>query len=193
MTRILFAIAALTLLLQATPASAQDRWAVEFHGNGGIATQDADRDTHENGFGLGASVRYRFMPHLSAYAGWDWNLFQALDAIAGPDMELEETGYVAGLRFEHPVFGRTTTLGWVRAGAMYNHIELENDDNDMIIDSGHGLGWEAAGGLAFDRGRWSIAPGLRYRSLSRDLDIGTATMPVELQAVAFELGIVRRF
>lgn len=194
MTRIIFAVTAAAMLLQASPANAQDRWAVELRGNGAIATQDLDRDHHQNGFGFEGSVRYRFLPHLAVYAGWDWTKFSAAEAIGGPDMHLEETGYAFGLRFEHPLRKGSRTAAWARGGGTYNHLELEDASGDIVADSGHGLGWEAGMGLAFDvGGRWSLTPGLRYRALSRDLEVGTTTIPVDLQYLAFELGIARRF
>jgi hypothetical protein len=48
--------------------------------------------------------------------------------------------------------------------------------------------------LAFDvGGRWSLTPGLRYRSISRDLDIGSVTTTVDLQYIALEFGVALRF
>jgi hypothetical protein len=196
MTRIIIAITALSMaaLSQASPASAQDRWGFELSGHGAVASQDAARDSHKNGFGFDGTVQYRFLPHLAAYAGWGLSHFRARDAIAGPKMDMEETGYVLGLRFEHPLRDGGRTAFWVRAGGMYGHLELENADGDVVADSGHGLGWEAAAGLALPLApRWSLTPGIRYRFLSRDLEINSRTVPVELQATAFEIGILRRF
>lgn len=194
MTRIMIAITGLTLALQASPADAQDRWALELRASGALATQDVERENHQNGFGFEGTVRYRFMPHLAVYAGWDWTHFTAGESFAGPDMGLEETGYAFGLRFEHPISGGSRTAGWARVGGTYNHLELEDADGEIVSDSGHGLGWEAGAGIAVPfGGRWSLTPGIRYRSLSRDLEIGGTTNPVDLQYVAFELGIARHF
>lgn len=196
MTRTIIGIAALSLatLFQATSLDAQDRWGIELRGNGALATQDAARDSHEYGYGLEGNVQYRFLEHVSAYAGWGWSHFDAVDAIAGPGMELEETGYVLGLRFDHPLRQGWSTSGWVRTGATYNHLELENASGDIVDDSGHGLGWEFAAGLSVPLHRgWNMTPGIRYRSLSRDLEVEGMGAPVELQSVAFEVGLVRRF
>lgn len=194
MTRIIIAFTALAILIQVSPADAQDRWAVELRANGAIATQDVERDEHQSGFGIEGTVRYRFLPHLAAYAGWDWTRFSAADALGGSDMHLEETGYAFGLRFEHPFREGSGTAGWLRAGGTYNHLELEDKVGDIGADSGHGLGWEFGAGLAFDvGGRWSLTPGLRYRSISRDLEIGSVTTTVDLQYIAFEFGVARRF
>ena len=195
MNRTIIAIAILSLagLMQATPADAQ-RWSVELRGSGQVSTQDATRDTRENGFGLEATVQYRVLEHVAAYAGWAYSHFAALESIAGPDMDLEQTGYVAGLRFEHPIRDGAPVRYWVRTGATYDHLELENADGDIVDDSGHGLGWEIGAGLAVPiRDQWTVTPGIRYRALSRDLDPGAATAAVDLRSVGFELGIRRAF
>lgn len=187
-------ILSLTTLIQVDPLSAQGPWGFEFHANGGISTQDDARDTHENGFGFGATVQYRFLPHLAAYTGWDYSHFSALPAIAGPDMDLEETGYVMGLRFEHPFREGGRTSGWLRGGATYNHLELEDVSGDIVADSGHGWGWDFGAGIALPLGnRWNVTPGIRYRSISRDLEQGEVATTVELQHVSLEVGFGIRF
>ena len=196
MKYVITTVAALTLIGSAltSPLSAQERWGVEFRLNGAIATQDADRDNRENGIGFEGNVQYRFLPHMAAYAGWDWTHFSAQEAIAGPDMDLEETGYAFGLRFEHPFREGSRTNWWVRGGGIYNHFELENEDGDIVSDSGHGLGWEAGAGLALVLGNgWSLTPGIRYRELSRDLTIEGTEVPVDVEALAFEVGVGYRF
>lgn len=194
------AVAALGLVFALAPSDvdAQRRWAFELRANAAVPTQDIGDDELDTGFGLEGTFRYRFLTHLGAYAGWDWIRFGADDAFAGANMDLEETGYVLGLRFEHPFSGEEPTgaglAWWVRAGGTYNHIEVENSDGDMVADSGHGVGWEAGGGLAYGfAGSWSLTPGVRYRSLSRDVEIGGTTTDVDLQYVAFEVGLARFF
>jgi opacity protein-like surface antigen len=193
MYRTIIATATLATLLQLSPAAAQGPWGIQLRGNGAIATQDQDRETTQEGFGFGATIDYFFMPHVAAYAAWDLTHFAAHEML-GANRDLEETGYALGLRYQHPIRALGRTDGWVRAGAMYNHMELENDEGDVISDSGHDLGWEAGAGLAFGLNNgWSVNPGFRYRSLSRDLDVAGASVPVELQYVAFEIGVARRF
>jgi hypothetical protein len=56
---------------------------------------------------------------------------------------------------------------FVRAGALYCHIETENNDGDIISDTGHGVGYQVAGGIEVSLGKnWSLAPGLKFNSLS---------------------------
>jgi opacity protein-like surface antigen len=192
--RDIITLAALGLALATSSAAAQERLAVELRGGADIPTQEISGEELGTGFGFDATLRYRFMPHLAAYAGWDWIRFSPDASFAGADMDIEETGYVFGLRFEHPITGDSGLAGWIRGGGTYDHLELENADGDIIADSGHGLGWEAAAGLAIPvTPRLSVTPGVRYRALDRDVEIGAATTEVELRYIAVELGFALGF
>jgi opacity protein-like surface antigen len=195
MTRITFAGIALAITSMAAPVSAQQPWSFELRVNGDVPTQDIGADELGTGLGFEGTLGYRFLPHLGAYAGWDWIHFNPEASFAGADMDFEETGYVFGLRFEHPFRGETGgPAWWVRAGGTVDHIEIEDQNGGIIADSGHGLGWEAGAGVAIEvLSGWSFTPGVRYRSLSRDIDVGSVTTPVDLRYVAFELGFARRF
>lgn len=177
-----------------SPAAAQIPLGIELRANGAIATQDAGRETHENGFGFEGNLQYDVLSSLAVYAGWDWNRFSALNAIAGPDTDLKETGYVLGLRYERPFQEGSRMAWWARFGGTYNHLELENSDGDLIDDSGHGFGLEAGAGVSVPfGGYWSLTPGIRYRKLSRDLEIDNLTTPVKLESLAFEVGLGLHF
>lgn len=188
------AVLTLALLTQAVPACAQDRWGVEFRAHGAVATQDELQDDAQGGYGFEASLFVRLYQHLGVYAGWDWSQFTTLQTIAGPDVDMEETGYAVGLRFEHPVSPDGGTTLWLRGGATLNHLELEDHAGNVIDDTGHGFGWEAGAGVALRLGaNWDLTPGIRYRSLSRDVEVDGLTIPVPLQYVAFEMGFRRGF
>ncbi|MHB1327230.1 MAG: outer membrane beta-barrel protein, partial [Gemmatimonadales bacterium] len=108
---------------------------------------------------------------------------------AGTDIDVEETGYVLGLRFEHPLAGAGSPALVLRGGATFVHIEMENTDGDLVADSGHGLGWEAGAGLSLPLGRrWRVVPLVRYRSLTRDIDVGSVTTPASLRYVGLDVG-----
>jgi len=97
-----------------------------------------------------------------------------------------------GMRFEHPFAGKTAY--WLRLGGTAKHIEVENQDGDIISDTGHGLGWEVGAGLTVPIGsRLMLTPGLRYRALSRDLEVGSVTSAVDLKYVNVGLGIAYQF
>jgi hypothetical protein len=194
MNRFTIALTTLALAVGAEAATAQEeRWAIELRVNAAVPTQDVQDSELGGGLGAEATLGYRFMPHLAAYAGWDWIHFGPSASFAGPDMDFEETGYAFGLRFEHPL-AQSGLAGWVRGGGIYDHIEIEDDNGDVVADSGHGLGWEAALGLAVPMGTaWSLTPGVRFRSLSRDIEMGNVTTPVDLRYLAVVIGFARRF
>jgi len=187
------ALFALSLLFAADTAIAQDRFGVGLSLDGSTATQDVGDADLNPGFGFEANLTYRFMPHLSAYAGWGWQRFGSDGSFAGVETDFEETGYRFGLQFMHPL-GSTPVDYYVRAGGIYNHIELENSGGDITADSGHGLGWQAGAGIALPLGaKWRFMPGLRYQSLARDIEVGTVTTDVDLNYVALEIGFHRTF
>ncbi len=80
-----------------------------------------------------------------------------------PDGAVEETGYVFGLAFEEST-GTIDLQYCVHAGATYEHIEIEN--NGLFL-----------------------TPGLRYRSLSRDVTLAGITSSENLNFVSTEVGV----
>lgn len=195
MKRTLLPLASAALIVCALPtqAKAQDPWTLEFRGGAAFPTGDAGDDL-DTGIGLEGTLAYRLLPHLAVYGGWDWHRFTPADEGASGD--LEETGYAFGLRWEHPLSGESGNgLSYrVHAGGTYNHLELEDEAGDVVADSGHGLGWEAGAGLTFPlAGGWRLTPGVRYRSLSRDLEVGEITSEVELTYLAVEVGLSLHF
>jgi hypothetical protein len=171
---------------------AQDRWSIELRPGVNFATKKLGEANLNTGFGAEGIIAYRFMPHLSAFAGWSWNKFGSDQQMNGSTLEFEETGYSYGLQFLHPL-GQSKIDFFVRAGGLANHIEVENG-GDIIADSGHGFGWQAEGGVAIPLGeKWRLIPSVRYRSLSRELTINTVNAPVDLNYLSVGIGIARRF
>jgi opacity protein-like surface antigen len=182
-------------LVCAAPATAraQQDWSLEFRGGVAFPTQDLGDADLDTGLGLEGSLARRVMPHLWAYAGWDWFHFDGGQVLAGPGLDVEETGYAFGLRFEHPV-ARSRVAVLVRAGGTYDHIELENDAGDSFGDSGHDLGWEVGGGIVVPIGdAWRLTPGIRYRSLSTSVDVLEVPVDLDLSYVAVDVGVAWRF
>lgn len=187
-------LVAAVLTAAALPLQAQERWIFELTGGAAVPTGDLGETALNAGLTFGASLGAQVMPHLAVYGGWDWVHFST-DEVAGGELDVEETGYALGLRFQHPLRGEE---GFpqvrVQAAGTYKHIEVEDEEGDLVTDSGHGLGWEAGAGLVLPLGeRWMLTPMLRYRSLSRDLDLGVGEAEVELRYVTFEVGASLRF
>lgn len=189
MKKLLLTIVALTLLTSFNQPQAQDKWSLEFRLGANYATQDiADADLGL-GFGGELTIAYRFMPHLAAYAGWSYNNFAVDQSFAGSDANFEETGYTFGFQFIHPI-GESGIKYLARIGGTYNHIEIENNDGDIIIDSGHGLGWQAEAGLVIPLSeKFSLMPSVRYRSLNREIEIENINTSVNLNYLSVGVGL----
>ena len=189
MKKLILTTAVLTLFVLFNQSIAQDKWSLEFRPGVDYATKDIVDADLELGFGAELTIAYRFMPHLAAYAGWSYNNFAVDQSFAGTDANFEETGYTFGFQFIHPI-GETTLSYLVRLGGTYNHIEIENNDGDIIIDSGHGLGWQVEGGLVIPLSeKFSLLPSVRYRSLNRDIEIENVSTSVELNYLSVGVGL----
>lgn len=171
----------------------QSPWSFEFRTGAAFSTNNLGNAELNTGFGFEGTFTYRFMPHVEAYAGWGWNKFSADQSFAGPDMDFEETGYSFGLQFIHP-FDNSTISYMIKAGGIFNHIETENSNGDIIANSGHGLGWQVEGGLAIPlTNSVRILPSIRYRSLERNTTMGTVTIDTDLRYVSVGAGISWNF
>lgn len=181
------------MVMGVSSVTAADRWNLEFGGGVAVATQDIGDYDPGTGFGLEGKVSYRFQPHLAVYGGWDWHNFTVDQTPDAAEVDIEETGYTVGLEFIHPL-GKSSLDYLVRVGATFNHIELENEDGDIVADSDHGVGWEIGSGLAisFNEG-WRLTPKVRYRALSRDLNYESTNSSVDLTYIAFDLGVIYSF
>lgn len=188
--------AIVVLILLSANSFAQNnekRFGFEFNSGASFATKKIDGANLNTGYGFEGVLHYRFMPHLGAYAGWGWNKFGADNSFAGNDICFEETGYVFGLNFNHPI-NNSKLRYYVRAGGLYNHIETENADGDIIHDTGHGLGYQVAGGLDIELGKnWSLTPGLKFNSLSRDSDYEGVSKQLDYQYLSVRVGVLKKF
>ncbi len=185
LTKILIVMIVVTSSLM----QAQNKWSFEFKSGLAYATQDLGDADLGMGIGFEGTFLYRFMPHLSAYAGWGWNQFNAKESFAGSDMDFEETGYTFGLKFIHPI-GESNINYLVQAGAVFNHIEVEDDNGDIISDSGHGVGWQIGAGLSIPiSNALAISPTVSYRTLSRDLEIANVKTSVDQNYLSIGVGL----
>lgn len=189
MKELLFAAITFAVALMSNHSFAQDKWNLELRPGVNYATKDISDADLKVGFGSELTIAYNFMPHLAAYAGWSYNNFGVDQSFAGTDASFEETGYTFGLQFIHPI-GESDIKYLVRAGGTYNHIEIENNDGGITFDSGHGLGWQAEAGLSIPLSeKFSLLPGVRYRSLSRDIEIENVSTSVQLNYFSVGVGL----
>ena len=189
--QILF-IAIFTIILSIS-LQAQQRWSVEGRSNLSIATKDFIDTELGIGFGFDGIIAYRFLPHLAVYGGWGWNHFNAEKSFAGSDIDFEETGYTFGLQFVHPI-GNSKLNYLLQAGALFNHIEAENQEGDLVADSDHGLGWQISGGLTIPLAkRLELVPRVGYHSLRRDLKAGSVATRADQNYVSASVGLAWSF
>ena len=114
-----------------------------------------------------------------------------------PNIHLPETMYVLKepdtLNFSHPIHGLGLSY-YVRAAGLYNHIETENADGNIINDTGHGLGFQLAGGVEIPlNSKWSLTPGIKFNSLDRKTDYEGSPLKLHYQYLSIRIGIVRKF
>ena len=177
-----------------TVSLAQEKWAVELRPNLDFPTDKIGEVDLKTGFGFEVAVNYNFMEHLGAYAGWGYNTFRSDSSNDIEDIDYDETGYTFGLQFIHPL-GTSDKLSYlIRAGGIYNHVEIENESGDITEDSGHGLGWEVGLGIQYDLGNaWLLRPQVGYRALSGDFDIEGVKLDFDLNYISFGVGIAKAF
>ena len=183
----------LLLSLSSFAQESGKRFGIELNGGASIATSKPGDASLNPGFGFEGILHYRFMPHTGIYGGWGWNRFAAESSFAGNDVCFEETGYVFGLQFKHTL-GNSAFSYYVRGGGLYNHIETENADGDIINDSGHGFGWQAAGGVEINIGsNWSLTPGVKFNALNRDTHFEGVSKSLKYNYVSFRVGFLKTF
>lgn len=187
---------AMLTLMVSFATIAQDnekRFGFELNGGASFATSQPGETSLNTGFGFEGIFHYRFLKHTGVYAGWGWNKFAAESSFAGADIDFEETGYVFGLQFKHPL-GSGAISYYLRVGGLYNHLELENENGDIIGDTGHGLGYQLAGGVDIPLGKkWNLTPGIKFNSLSRELEQEGTTTQLEHNYLSIRLGLLKKF
>ena len=172
-----------------------DRFQFELNGGASMATYELGGANLNTGGGFEALFHYRIKRNIGTYAGWGWNHFSADQSFAGENMDFEETGYIFGLQYNAPLSFIPFNY-YLRAGGLYNHIEIENSKGDIVEDSGHGLGWQVAGGLQMPlSNKWILQPGFKFNALSRQLktDASYGNKQLDLNYLTFRIGFARSF
>ncbi len=193
-TKGLFALFVLTVLSINGIAQENDkRFGFELTTGASFATSKPGDTKLDPGFGFEGIFHYRFMTHTGVYGGWGWNRFGAENSFAGSDVCFEETGYVFGLQSKHSI-GTMPLSYYLRAGGLYNHIEIENADGDIIGDTGHGLGFQLAAGIDYSLGNnWSVTPVLKFNYLSRDVKMDGVTTSLKHSYLSVRVGVLKKF
>lgn len=192
MKKFSFFLLAIILLLSIS-TKAQEKWSVEFRPGLNFPTGDVGNTDTKIGFGFELTGAYKIMPHFAAYAGWGLNEFKGDDNFLTEEIKLRETGYTFGFQIIKPI-GTSAFSYLARAGAVYNHIEIENNSGSFAADTGHGFGWQVAAGVDYEFApNLALRPMLRYRSLSTDITIEDFSTELKLNYISFGIGLAWDF
>jgi opacity protein-like surface antigen len=179
--------------LTSVAQESEKRFGIELNGDVSFVASDLNGANLNTGLGFETILQYRFMPFTSVYGGWGYSHFNANESFAGTDIDFEQTGYVLGLQFSRAISDSPISL-FLRGGMLYSHIETENNVGDIISDTGHGVGFQVAGGIEVSIGKnWSLTPGLKYNSLSGETELEGVNYDLELRHVSAKMGLVKRF
>lgn len=177
------------LLLFCNKITAQNNWNLTIRGAADFATKKLGDATLKNGFGGEATIGYQFVPKLTIYAGWGWNKFNTTNLFGITNIDIEETGYRAGLQFTSP-FGDSKFKYLIGVGGLYNHLEIENSEGNIIQDSKHGWGYQADFGIVIPLGnRLNLTPTVRYQALNRNLNKGSVATSVDFSYISTGLAL----
>jgi len=191
--KIAFLVVFSLLTIGSFAQSKERKFGFEFSSGVSVATSKLAGTNLDPGFGFEGIFHYSFMTDLGIYGGWGWNKLSSDDTFAGNDICFEETGYVIGLQYNHPI-GQSAAALYLRGGGLYNHIETENAAGEIIDDTKHGWGFQLAGGVDFDLGKnWSFTPGIKFNSLSRETEYEGISHQMNLNYLSLRLGILKRF
>jgi len=193
-TKVFFTLALLSALsLTGFSQDKSKKIGFEFTGGLSMATREIESGSLRNGAGFEGIFHYSFLMHTGVYAGWGWNMFNSETSFAGEDMDYEETGYVLGLQFKHPIDGLKASY-YLRAGGLYNHIEIENTEGDIIYDTKHGFGLQLAAGIDIPLSpSWSFTTGVKYNRLPKEIDFEETSGKMNFNYLSVRLGLLWMF
>jgi hypothetical protein len=179
----------LLMIVLSAPMNGQGLFNVAFRPSASVPLKELGSTNLKKGGGFEATFSYQFIRGFTMYGGWGWNTFLPEEDLE-PFDHIEETGYRFGLQRIQPLSKESKLNFLLSAGAVLNHIESENDEGDIIDDSGHGIGWEADLAISIPLNeKWQIAPGVRYHSLSRELITDGLSQPVDLNYIAIGVAV----
>jgi hypothetical protein len=162
------------------PLQAQQQWRIELRPSLQFPVHSVNGDKIGPGPGLEAGLTHMFSPLWGAHAGVGYGQF---DRYGEGDAYYEEAGAHLGIRLFQPMIGPLQAM--LGGGTIYHRLAMKEGNGVRLAASDLGFGWQVEGGfvMAFDD-RWSLAPSVRYRSLSRNFDLADANERVDLDHVS---------
>jgi hypothetical protein len=170
-------------------SQAQDKFSLSIKAGIGVPTHELGGTELKPGFGYEGTMGYQITNFVSAYAGWSQQFFAAKGSFQGLNLDFEETGYTVGIQFTYPAQPDEVHYS-LAAGILYNHIEAENADGDVVADSGHELGAQFEGTIAIPiSNTLYLIPFARYRTLDTDITIDDHTTATVLTYIGLGTGV----
>ncbi len=180
--------------------SFKNRFSVELGGGHSIAIEKPGGFKVNTGMGADGVIGFTAYKNFGVFAGWGWNTF------GNEYFDFEETGYMYGLQYRN-AFKESRFSYTLRAGALYNHIEVEGAHNsefdNFYYDSGHGLGFIGSGSVQYSLGKgWAINGTVKYNQLNRKVILPESELlpnPLEtdynihLKYIGLRIGIIKNF
>jgi opacity protein-like surface antigen len=189
----LLTISTILIVFNSLTIAQENRFSFELNTGASYATRSLGGTDLNIGGGFEGIFAFKLMPHVQLLGGWGWNKFTAEESFAGPEMDFEETGYIFGLQFKHPI-PKSDLLYFVRFNGLYNHIEIENNDGDIIDDTGHGIGWQIASGIAIPvNSKWTLTPGIKFNSLNRSIESTSYSKSLQQNYISLRVGMEYKF
>lgn len=188
-----FYVTTLLLLFAMCIVNGQDKWNMTMKGGISFPTQTLAQTKLNPGFGYEGVLSFQFHELLSVYGGWAHHFFGTDELFAEKNLDFEETGYSTGLVFTYPAGIRDIKYK-LGLGIIYDHIEAEDPEGDIIADSGHQLGAQIEATMAISLSNTlHLVPFARYRVLETDITIEQITTPITLSYVSFGAGVMWTF
>lgn len=182
----------LLLMLTGTVGFSQEGLSAEFRPGLSFPLDKMGGAKINTGYGFEFTVAYDVIKDVGVYLGWGWKKFDADNAFLTDQVDIEETGYTGGIQY---ILRKESSLSYIiRGGLVYNHLELEENEGELIADSGHGIGWQAEAGVSLEIGNnWDLRPTIRYRNLPGNIEVFNGQMAVDLQYISLGVGLAKRF
>lgn len=168
--------------------SAQESWNIEGRLGPLFADHNLGPIDLDEGGAISGTIAYRVTPRLAPYLGFGYYFFETDTPGTDGDLNVAETSFVLGLRFEDSF--PSNTIGYrLQAGVTLGEIDLLDNDGDSIEDTDAEAGWEVGAAVIIELPlSMQLTPGIRYRSLAQDLVVNGVRTSVDLDYTAIEIG-----
>lgn len=186
-------ISFIILLFSGLNLSAQERLGVEVRVNASFPTTDIGDASLNVGPGSEVIVDYQLVSNLGVFIGRGWNRFSADATATVGKMDYDETGYIFGVQYNRQL-GEGPLGLYLRAGGIYNQVDINNEDGDSAFTTDNGLGCRIGVGLNINLGGgWQINPGVKYQALNSDYEMESNPFSANYNYFAVGVGVAKRF